>query len=61
VSASAQTTGGFELRPIGVVRAGLTSTAAAQRQSGEGAPGAWVEVSAFANDALEGLAGERRF
>ncbi len=41
-----------ELRPIGVIRSDLTNRGAAPRQGSEGAPDAWLEVHAWAADAL---------
>ena len=47
---------GARLRPIGVVRSTLTKRTGAPRQGREGAPDAWIEVSPFAAEALDGLA-----
>ena len=44
-----------QLRPIGVIRSILKSRKAAPMQGSEGAPDAWLEVSAFAARALDGL------
>lgn len=44
------------VRPIGVIRSVLKSRASAPRQGREGAPDAWLEVSPFATEGLEGLA-----
>ena len=44
-----------QLRPIGVIRSILKSRRAAPMQGSEGAPDAWLEVSAFAARALDGL------
>jgi len=43
------------LRPIGVIRSVLKMSAKAPKQGGEGAPDAWLEVSAFAAPGLDGL------
>jgi tRNA-Thr(GGU) m(6)t(6)A37 methyltransferase TsaA len=44
------------LRPVGVIRSVLTDRRGAPRQGAEGAPDAWLEVAAWAADALDGLA-----
>jgi tRNA-Thr(GGU) m(6)t(6)A37 methyltransferase TsaA len=44
------------LHGVGVVRSSLRSAAAAPKQGVEGAPDAWVEVHAFAREALDGVA-----
>lgn len=44
------------LRPIGVIRSTIKDRKAAPKQGHEGAPDAWLEVDAFATDALDGLA-----
>jgi tRNA-Thr(GGU) m(6)t(6)A37 methyltransferase TsaA len=44
------------VRPIGVIRSVLKSRASAPKQGREGAPDAWLEVSPFAAEGLEGLA-----
>ena len=44
-----------ELRPIGVIRSILKTRGKAPKQGSEGAPDAWLEVSAFAAPALGGL------
>lgn len=46
----------FTLRPIGVVRSGLTRREDCPRQGADGAPEAWVEVDAAFADGLDGLA-----
>ncbi len=46
----------FELRPIGVIRSTLRARDQAPRQGGEGAPDAWLEIEAWAGDAVDGLA-----
>jgi tRNA-Thr(GGU) m(6)t(6)A37 methyltransferase TsaA len=43
------------LRAIGTIRSTLKALTAAPKQGSEGAPDAWLEVSAFAVPALEGL------
>lgn len=45
----------FTLKPIGVLRSELTSLRDAPRQGNEGAPDAWIEVEAWAADALDGI------
>jgi tRNA-Thr(GGU) m(6)t(6)A37 methyltransferase TsaA len=45
-----------QLRPIGVIRSTLKTRAEAPKQGSEGAPDAWLEVSPFAAEGLEGLA-----
>jgi tRNA-Thr(GGU) m(6)t(6)A37 methyltransferase TsaA len=45
-----------QLRPVGVVRSALTDRGEAPRQGSEGAPDAWLEVHAWAAEALHGLA-----
>src|SRR5262245_3441794 len=44
------------LRPIGMIRSSLKKRAEAPKQGSEGAPDAWLEVSPFAAEALDGLA-----
>ena len=44
------------IRPIGVISSELAARGDAPRQGSEGAPDAWLEVHAWAADALEGLA-----
>jgi tRNA-Thr(GGU) m(6)t(6)A37 methyltransferase TsaA len=44
-----------ELRPIGVIRSTLKTRGAAPKQGAEGAPDAWLEVSPFAAECLDGL------
>ena len=46
----------YTLQPIGIVRSDLTTREAAPRQGYEGAPDAWIEVHAWAADALHLLA-----
>ena len=43
------------IHPIGVIQSTLKRRGAALRQGREGAPDAWLEVSAFAREGLEGL------
>jgi tRNA-Thr(GGU) m(6)t(6)A37 methyltransferase TsaA len=51
-----QKSNSLELRPIGVIRSRLKERSRAPKQGSEGAPDAWVEVSPFAVEALDGLA-----
>ncbi|MGH9332831.1 MAG: tRNA (N6-threonylcarbamoyladenosine(37)-N6)-methyltransferase TrmO [Vicinamibacteria bacterium] len=44
------------LRPVGVIRSDLKALSEAPRQGSEGAPDAWLEVGAWASEALQGLA-----
>jgi tRNA-Thr(GGU) m(6)t(6)A37 methyltransferase TsaA len=44
------------LRPIGVIRSEITERSAAPKQGSEGAPDAWLEISPWAADGIEGLA-----
>ncbi len=44
-----------QLRPIGKIRSILKTRSAAPKQASEGAPDAWLEVSSFAEPALDGL------
>jgi len=46
---------GARLRPIGVIRSTLASRRAAPKQGSEGAPDAWLEVHAWAREALRGI------
>lgn len=48
--------GSFGLRPIGVIRSELENRSEAPKQGSEGAPDAWLDVHAWAADALDGLA-----
>jgi tRNA-Thr(GGU) m(6)t(6)A37 methyltransferase TsaA len=43
------------LRPIGVIRSKIKNRSEAPMQGSEGAPDAWLEVSSFAAQGLEGL------
>jgi tRNA-Thr(GGU) m(6)t(6)A37 methyltransferase TsaA len=45
-----------EIRPIGVIRSILKIRSEAPKQGSEGAPDAWLEVSPFAAEGLDGLA-----
>lgn len=44
------------LRPIGVIRSSLKKRSEAPKQGSEGAPDAWLEVSSFAREGLDGMA-----
>ena len=44
-----------QVRPIGVIRSILKTRGEAAKQGSEGAPDAWLEVSAFACPGLDGL------
>jgi tRNA-Thr(GGU) m(6)t(6)A37 methyltransferase TsaA len=46
----------YTLEPIGIIRSELVSLEAAPRQGDEGAPAAWVELTAQAAPGLVGLA-----
>ena len=48
-------TGVLELHPIGTVRSPLEDRASAPRQGDEGAPDAWIELTAAVGEALEGI------
>jgi tRNA-Thr(GGU) m(6)t(6)A37 methyltransferase TsaA len=45
-----------QLRPVGVIRSSLRTRGQAPKQGFEGAPDAWLEVSPFAAEGLNGLA-----
>jgi tRNA-Thr(GGU) m(6)t(6)A37 methyltransferase TsaA len=45
----------YEVHPIGVVRSPLGDRASAPRQGDEGAPDAWIELTAPVVEALEGI------
>jgi tRNA-Thr(GGU) m(6)t(6)A37 methyltransferase TsaA len=47
---------GDRLRFVGVIRSQLTALSEAPRQGFEGAPDAWLEVHAWAAEALDGIA-----
>jgi tRNA-Thr(GGU) m(6)t(6)A37 methyltransferase TsaA len=53
--AHAEGGGRAQLRPIGVIRSILKTRGEAPKQGSEGAPDAWLEVSAFAAPGLDGL------
>src|SRR5712691_11081583 len=44
-----------QLRPIGVIRSNLEKRSEAPKLGSEGAPDAWLEVSPFATEGLDGL------
>ena len=46
----------MNLRPVGIVRSSLSDRKDAPRQGSEGAPDAWIEIEAWARDALLGIA-----
>lgn len=46
----------FQLRPIGLIRSSIKDRSKAPKQGAEGAPDVWLEVRAFAEEALDGLA-----
>ena len=46
----------IQLRPIGVIRSTLAELRHAPRQGAEGAPDAWIEIEAWARDAMRDLA-----
>jgi tRNA-Thr(GGU) m(6)t(6)A37 methyltransferase TsaA len=45
----------LQLRPIGVIRSTLKTRGEAPKQGLEGAPDAWLDVSPFAAEGLDGL------
>ena len=45
-----------QIRPIGVIRSTIKTRVEAPKQGSEGAPDAWLEVSPFATECLDGLA-----
>jgi tRNA-Thr(GGU) m(6)t(6)A37 methyltransferase TsaA len=45
----------LRLRPVGVIRSQIRRRGDAPRQGAEGAPDAWLEIRAWAVDALSGL------
>jgi len=47
---------GGRLRPIGIIRSTIKTRSQAPKQGSEGAPNAWLELSAFAREGLKGLA-----
>ena len=46
---------GTQLRPVGVIRSSIKKRSEAPRLGREGAPDAWLEVSSFAIECLDGL------
>ena len=48
--------GHLQLHPIGRIRSGIKKRSEAPKQGSEGAPDAWLEVSPFAAQALDGIA-----
>jgi tRNA-Thr(GGU) m(6)t(6)A37 methyltransferase TsaA len=44
-----------QLRPIGMIRSMIKKRSEAPKQGSEGAPDAWLEVSPFATEGLDGL------
>ena len=46
----------YTLQPIGQIRSALTTRETAPRQGYEGAPNAWIEVTASVGQALHGIA-----
>ena len=47
---------GGRLRPVGIIRSALKTRRQAPKQGSEGAPDAWLDVYAWAADALHRLA-----
>jgi tRNA-Thr(GGU) m(6)t(6)A37 methyltransferase TsaA len=47
---------GAQVRPIGVIRSTIKTRGEAPKLGSEGAPDAWLEVSPFAAEGLDGLA-----
>ena len=45
----------IQLRPVGLIRSSLKNLDSAPMQGPEGGPDAWLEVDAFAREALHGL------
>ncbi len=56
MSPQKQRSAGLRLRPIGKIKSTLRARSRAPRQGTEVAPDAWLEVAAWAGDALDGLA-----
>src|SRR5262249_4433231 len=52
---SVKRTASLQLRPVGVIRSSIEKRSEAPKQGSEGAPDAWLEVSPFAAEALDGL------
>jgi tRNA-Thr(GGU) m(6)t(6)A37 methyltransferase TsaA len=48
--------GHLQLHPIGRIRSGIKKRSEAPKQGSEGAPDAWLEVSPFAAQAIDGIA-----
>jgi tRNA-Thr(GGU) m(6)t(6)A37 methyltransferase TsaA len=46
----------YTIKPIGVIRSGLTSREAAPHQGYEGAPDAWLEMNSASIEGIEGIA-----
>jgi len=44
-----------QIRPIGVIRSAIKTRAQAPKQGSEGAPDAWLEISPFAIECVDGL------
>ncbi len=55
MSTRAKGDGRAQLRPIGVIRSIIKKRSEAPKQGSEGAPDAWLEVSSFAAQGLDGL------
>jgi tRNA-Thr(GGU) m(6)t(6)A37 methyltransferase TsaA len=53
--AGAKRSASLQLRPVGVIRSVIEKRSEASKQGSEGAPDAWLEVSPFAAQALDGL------
>ena len=47
--------GRAELRPIGVIRSAIKKRSGAPKQGYEGAPDAWLELSSFAAEGIDGI------
>ncbi|HEY6946410.1 MAG TPA: tRNA (N6-threonylcarbamoyladenosine(37)-N6)-methyltransferase TrmO [Candidatus Acidoferrum sp.] len=54
-SKSAIGDGRVELRPIGVIRSVIKKRGEAPKQGSEGAPDAWLEMSSFATEGIDGI------
>ena len=52
---SATRDGRAELRPIGVIRSAIKKRSEAPKQGSEGAPDAWLEISSFASEGIDGI------
>jgi tRNA-Thr(GGU) m(6)t(6)A37 methyltransferase TsaA len=44
-----------QIRPIGVIRSAIKTRGQAPKQGSEGAPDAWLEISPFAIECIDGL------